>query len=102
MGENSRTRSAMAALFCAAFVFAVGLSVSPQLHDWLHKSGDQPAHQCAATILSSGGVEHSACEPALVQPSRLARGSILPAVGFPRLRASLPFSLLEHAPPAHS
>ena len=102
MGENSRTRSAMAALFCLAFVFAVGLSASPQLHDWLHKIGDQPAHQCAATILSSGSVEHSIGEPALAQPSRLAHGSVLPAAGFPCLSASLCFSLLEHAPPARS
>ncbi len=88
-----------AALFCAVAV-AIGLSAAPQLHNWLHNAGDRPNHECAATLLSSGSVDHSACGSIATEPQRVPSIPAFPSRGFPRVIATLPFSLLEHAPPA--
>jgi hypothetical protein len=96
-----RLRVLAALLFCSV-AFAVGLSSAPQLHDWLHKVGDRSKHECAATLISSGSVEHSACEPASVAPQAAPSVPAFRTQIFPRVLAYLGFSRLEHAPPALS
>ncbi len=88
-----------ATLFCAV-ALAIGLSDAPQLHKWLHNAGDRPNHECAATLLSSGSMEQSACAPLTAEPQRVPSVPAFPSRGFPRVIATLRFSLLEHAPPA--
>ncbi len=86
-------------LFCGV-VITVGLSAAPQLHDWLHKV-DGSTHECAATLMSNGGWEHSACDPILTAPQRapVSRSFVTPA---PQVTARVETSVLEHAPPTNS
>jgi hypothetical protein len=100
---DSRQLRALAAavLFCAVGL-AVALSAAPQLHDWLHKSGDRTTHECAATLMSSGSAEQSACEPVLKQPQPAPAVPAFRVQPFARVLAVLGSSLLEHAPPAQS
>lgn len=93
---------ATAALVFAAIAFAVALSVSPQLHAQLHKDSGSAKHECAATLISSGNVEHSACEPPAVAPDKIPGTPMLRAQHSARILASLEFTRLEHAPPALS
>lgn len=93
-------RRVVPALLVLGFALAAGLSAAPQLHDWLHKSGDRSNHECAATLLSSGNVEHSACEPVFVAPKPAPAIPVYRPQLFPRVLASFVFARLEHAPPA--
>jgi hypothetical protein len=88
-----------AAVLFGAVALAVALSASPQLHDWLHKSGDRTTHECAATLMSSGSAVHSACEPVLKQPQHAPPIPAFRAQPFARVLAVFGASLLEHAPP---
>lgn len=100
--NSHRLRAVTATVLFCAVALAVGLSAAPQLYKWLHKMGDRPNHECAATLMSSGSVEHSACAPIATEPRRPPDRRALPAQGFPRVIAELAFSLLEHARPARS
>jgi hypothetical protein len=54
-----------AALVVAIF-WALTLSVSPQLHEWVHPDADHEDHDCAVTLFLGGGLVHSAVSPSLV------------------------------------
>lgn len=99
---SSGTRAFIAALLFCGVAVAVGLSAAPQLHEALHMSGAQTNHECAATLMASGNVEHSGCEPISIEaaaaPELVAFRS--PARVF--IVRKLGTSLLEHAPPARS
>lgn len=99
---NGNLRATSVALLFAALAFAIGLSASPQLHHWLHQTGDWSQHECAATLLSSGSVEHFDGAPTFAAP----RGApSVPACEMPLVAPVLPsleFTRLEHAPPALS
>ncbi len=101
-GDSGKRRAITAAVLLSALAFAVALSAAPQFHRWLHDIGDRTNHECAATLLSSGSVEHSDCEPASVAPQPERSGPAFRSELLPRLFVSLEFSLLEHAPPALS
>ncbi|MGZ4985059.1 MAG: hypothetical protein ACXWAX_10185 [Chthoniobacterales bacterium] len=94
------SRRILSALLVVAFALAAGLSAAPQLHEWLHNIGNQPTHECAATLMSSGSVEHSACEPVFVPPKPAPSKPAYRPQPFPRVLASFEFARLEHAPPA--
>ncbi len=99
---SGKLRPLIAALLFAAVGLALGLSSAPRLHEFLHKGIDRTTHECAATLLSSGSAEHSACPPLFCAPGR---APILRAVAIERLSHAAPaleFSRLEHAPPVFS
>ena len=98
----ARLRAVTAAFLFCAVMTAIGLSAAPQLHQSLHQIGDRPNHECAATLLSSGNVEDSMCEPAATEPEHVPSAPPFAARGAPRLTATFPSSLLEHGPPARS
>jgi hypothetical protein len=93
-------RRIVSALLVVAFALAAGLSAAPQLHNWLHKIGDRSNHECAATLMSSGSVEQSTCEPIPVAPKAVPSVPAYRPQLFPRVLASFEFARLEHAPPA--
>jgi hypothetical protein len=99
--DSRQLRATTAAFVFCALALAVALSAAPQLHELLHNIGDRPTHECAATLMSSGSAEHSACEPVLKQPQP-APVPVYRAQPFAPVLAVLGVSLLEHAPPAHS
>jgi hypothetical protein len=79
-------------------LFAIALSVSPQLHSRLHPTAGAN-HECAATLISSGNCEHSA--PPQVAP-KLENAPNSPAFlpqRFQSVIAAVPSSIQEHAPP---
>ena len=100
--QPSRFRSLVASLLFCSVALAIGLSAAPQLHDALHKGDRSTTHECAVTLLSSGSWQHSACEPAVIDPEHAPRVHIIEAAAAPKLVASLEFSRLEHAPPVLS
>ena len=99
----NRERALIAIFVSAAFLWALALSVSPQLHQRVHKDANRVEHNCAATMIASGSYEHAAHPPLVSAP--------VPAVQFSKIPALTPqwvqspflgASIFEHAPPAAS
>jgi hypothetical protein len=92
-----RLRAFVTSGLVVAFLTALTLAASPQLHEKLHKVGSQ--HECAATMIASGNCDHNAppsvapkIQDALVSPAFLGQH-------FRFVIASVPSSVQEHAPP---
>jgi hypothetical protein len=80
----------------------LGLSAAPNLHERLHPTA-APLHECAVTLIASGGCHHSAAAPLMIAPATAVQFSKIPAltpqwVESPFLGASV----FEHAPPARA
>ena len=54
------------AMLVIAILWAVTLTVSPQLHELVHPDADHEDHDCAVTLFLGGGLEHSPLVPSLV------------------------------------
>jgi hypothetical protein len=54
------------ALLVVAVLWALTLSVSPQLHELVHPDADHEDHDCAVTLFLGGGLLHSPVLPSLV------------------------------------
>jgi hypothetical protein len=96
-GEASWSRVFALGCICS-FLFAIALSVAPQLHSRLHPTSGAN-HECAATLIASGHCEHNA--PPQGAP-KLENAPNSPAFLPQRLQsviASVPSSIQEHAPP---
>jgi hypothetical protein len=99
--SRNHGRTFVATCVFAAFVWALALSVSPQLHQRVHADASRIEHSCAVTAIASGNCEH-APHPPLV-------GAPVPAVQFSKVPALNPLwvqsvflgaCIFEHAPPA--
>jgi hypothetical protein len=86
----------------AAFLWALALSASPQLHQRVHKDANRAEHNCAVTMIASGSYDYAAHAPLVSGP--------VPAVQFSKIPALTPCwvqspflgaCIFEHAPPAH-
>ena len=53
-----KARAGIGISIVIAFLAALTIASSPQLHERLHKVGSQ--HECAATMIASGNCEHTA------------------------------------------
>ena len=100
---TNRGRLFVAACVSVAFLWALALSVSPQLHQRVHADANRMEHNCAATMIASGSYNHAAHVPLVSAPVPSAHFSKIPAltpqwVESPFLRASA----FEHGPPGHS
>lgn len=85
----------------SAFLATIAISEAPLLHERIH--GMQGAqHDCAATILSSGGVELCSCVIIFAAPGLAPELYTFSSLAGPPALAPLDFLLLEHAPPAQS
>jgi hypothetical protein len=98
---SNRGRAFTAVFVAAAFLWTLALSVSPQLHERIHRDANRVEHSCAVTFIASGSYDHSAPAPLI--------GAAVPAVHFSKISAltsqwvESPFvlaSIFEHAPPA--
>jgi hypothetical protein len=87
----------------AAFVWALALSVSPQLHQRVHADASRAEHSCAVTAIASGAYEQAGPPPLVSAP--------LPAVQFSEIAALtsqwveslfLKAHIFANAPPARS
>jgi hypothetical protein len=87
----------------SAFLFALALAASPQVHARFHADSGSPDHECAVTLIATGKYEQADAPPVLCAPQ--------PAVVFEKITALAPVwvaapflgaSIFEHAPPALS
>jgi hypothetical protein len=102
----SNCRAALRAIVAAgcvgAFLFAVTLSVVPQLHEQIHSATDSPNHECAVTLLASGNCQYTPITTISLAPPAMPQAVAHISRTFRLVTAHLEFSLLEHAPPAIS
>ena len=96
-------RAFVAAFVSAAFLCALPLSASPQLHQRVHYDANRVEHTCVVTMIASGSYDHAAHAPLVSAPVPALQFSKIPAltpcwVQSPFLGARI----FEHAPPAHS
>ncbi len=98
-----KLNAVVASSLLAAFLFALGLAASPQLHARFHPDAGSPNHECAVTLIASGKYEQADAPPLFCAPQ--------PAVVFERIPALAPVwvaapflgaRIFEHAPPALS
>jgi hypothetical protein len=98
---SSLVRGAFFAWTFAAFLTALALTAVPQWHEWIHPDANSPRHECAVTLINSGGCEKIAAAPLVAAPAPVFHFCFVPAL-HPVWVAS-PFvcaRVLEHAPPA--
>src|SRR5436305_11049560 len=87
------------ALGCVvSFLFAIGLSDAPQLHNWLHPTSG-PNHECAATLIAAGNCEHNALPQGAPKLENAPNSPAFLPQRFQSVIASVPSSIQEHAPP---
>jgi hypothetical protein len=101
-GKGAAFRAAIAAGALAAFVFALVLSATPQLHEQFHGATGGANHECAVTLLASGNFQHTPIATIALAPPAPPKVFVQARPTFQLVSAHLEFSLLEHAPPANS
>ena len=101
-GKGVAFRAVIAAGSLAAFLFALVLSATPQLHEQLHGATGVGNHECAATLLASGNFQHTPLATISLAPPAPPKIFVPTLSSVPLVSAHLAFSLLEHAPPAIS
>jgi hypothetical protein len=99
--STNRRRAFVAICVSTAFLWALALSASPQLHQRVHKDANRVEHNCAVTMIASGSYDHAVHPPLVSTP--------VPSVHFSKIPALTPqwvetlflgASVFEHAPPA--
>lgn len=102
MKGRTSSRAFVAVIASAAFLWALTLSVSPQLHERVHSDANRADHSCAVTFVSSGNFNHTPVSILISAPVSLDEFNV------PELRplwigpVFLLASVFEHAPPANS
>jgi hypothetical protein len=100
-----KERSGTLGRFCLAAIIAVALlaagllSVSPALHEHLHRDATG-THLCVVTLFASGHCEAAGPLPVFAAPDALPLLAVLPLPAAPFFSCARFFSLLEHAPPS--
>ncbi len=67
--STNHGRAFVAICVFAAFLCALALSASPQLHQRVHKDANRAEHNCAATMIASGSYDHAAHPPLVSAPA---------------------------------
>jgi hypothetical protein len=99
--STNHGRAFVAVCISTAFLWALALGASPQLHQRVHPDANPAEHNCAATMIASGNYDHAAHPPLVSAPVPAPQFSKIPAltpcwVQSPFLGACI----FEHAPPA--
>ena len=93
-------RAFVAAFVSAAFLCALALSASPQLHQRVHKDANRAEHTCAVTMIASGNYDHVAHSPLVSAPAPAVQFSKIPALSPCWVQSPfLGAHIFEHAPP---
>jgi len=99
--SNNYGRAFVAAFVSAAFLCALALSASPQLHQRVHKDANRAEHTCAVTMIASGNYDHVAHSPLVSAPAPAVQFSKIPALSPCWVQSPfLGAHIFEHAPPA--
>jgi hypothetical protein len=99
--SRSQGRAFVATCVFAAFVWALALSVSPQLHQRVHPDGNRSDHACAVTLIATGSYDHAAQSPLISAPDLLAQFGTVPALSSTWVQPLfLKAHIFANAPPA--
>jgi hypothetical protein len=101
--STSRGRALVAGFLSVAFLWALALSASPELHQRFHPDASRVEHACAVTMIASGSYNQVSQPPLVSLPVPIIQLSENPAL-IPQWVES-PFlgaRIFEHAPPARS
>jgi hypothetical protein len=100
--SNNHGRAFFAVFACAAFLCALALSASPQLHQRVHSDANRVEHTCAVTLITSGSYDHAIPSPLVSAPAPALQFSKIPALSPCWVQSPfLGACLFEHAPPAN-
>jgi hypothetical protein len=102
MRSGTKARASFAVVASAAFLWALALSASPQLHEQLHADANSIDHSCAVTFIASGNFNHAPLSILISAPISydVTRVPELTPLWIQPL--FLLASVFEHAPPANS
>jgi hypothetical protein len=94
-------QKALVFLLVADLLMVVALAASPQLHQLFHHDANHGDHECAVTVMISGGSDGSPTPPVFDAGTPLVQGFNLLAEIHPSDVPSLFLSahIFEHAPP---
>jgi hypothetical protein len=99
--SRNHGRAFVAVCVFAAFLWALALSASPQLHQLVHKDANRVEHNCAATMITSGSYDHAVQSPLLDAPATAVQFSKIAALTSCWVQSPfLGACIFEHAPPA--
>ena len=98
--STNRGRAFVAGLVSAAFLWALALSASPQLHQRVHPDADRAEHSCAVTMVASGSYDHAAQPPLISAPDFFAQFGSVPELTSTWVKPLfLNAHIFAHAPP---
>jgi hypothetical protein len=94
-------QKALVFLLVADLLMVVALAASPQLHRLFHHDADHCDHECAVTVMISGGSDGSSTPPVFDAGTLLVQGFSFLAEIHPSDVPSIFLSahIFEHAPP---
>jgi hypothetical protein len=94
-------RTFVATCVGAAFLWALALSVSPQLHQRVHADAPRTEHSCAVTAIASGNCDHVAQPPLVSAPDFVSQFGRVPSLNLVWVQPLfLKAHIFAHAPPA--
>jgi hypothetical protein len=94
-------RAFVAICVFAAFLWALALSASPQLHQRVHNDANRAEHNCAVTMIASGSYDHAVQSSLADAPATAVQFSKIPALTSCWVQSPfLGACIFEHAPPA--
>ena len=102
MKSSTTRRAFVATVTSAAFLWALTLSVSPQLHERIHPDSNRAGHSCAVTFVASGNFNHSPVALLIKAPVPTDEFSIPELTPLWVQPLFLLASVFEHAPPTLS
>jgi hypothetical protein len=99
--DSKGWQGGLVCLLIAHLLVAVTLTASPKLHELIHPGADSGEHQCAVTVLFSGGSDKSPVSGAFdVGPVFASAPDFLPEIHSPDVAPLfLTAHVFEHAPP---
>jgi hypothetical protein len=98
--STNHGRTFVATCVFAALVWALALSVSPQLHARIHTDGNRADHTCAVILVATGSYDHAAQPPLVSAPDFVSRFGRVPALGSIWVQPLiLKAHIFAHAPP---
>jgi hypothetical protein len=100
MKRSTSTRAFVGLLATAAFLWALALSASPELHQRAHPDANQANHVCAVTFISSGNFNHTPVVLLIKAPVPTDEFTIPELTPLWVGPLFLLTSVFEHAPPA--
>jgi len=101
MSRYGQLRAVIAGSLLLGLLLALGLAVSPRLHERFHPDTGSATHECAVTLISAGKVEQAGPPPVLCLPQAAQVYETIPGLHSTWVEAPfLGASIFEHAPPA--